>query len=166
MALRVGILTISDKGSRGERDDTSGAAVRELVVGIGGEVTQYAVVPDERQGIAAKLAVWSDSGTLDLILTTGGTGLARRDVTPEATLDVAERLVPGIAEAMRAAGLGMTQRAMLSRAVAVVRSGTLIVNLPGSEKGVRENLTAVLDVLPHAIELLRGQTEHPSANGT
>jgi molybdenum cofactor synthesis domain-containing protein len=157
--VRVGILTVSDRGSRGERADTSGAAARELVVGSGGEVVRTAIVADERAQIAARLREWCEEG-LDLILTTGGTGLAARDVTPEATLDVAERLAPGIAEAMRAEGLRHTQRAMLSRAVAAVRGATLIVNLPGSEKGVRESLGAVIEVLPHAVELLRGATEH------
>jgi molybdenum cofactor synthesis domain-containing protein len=104
--------------------------------------------------------VWCDPGVADVVLTTGGTGLAPRDVTPEATLDVAERTAPGIAEAMRAEGMRQTPRAMLSRAVAVVRGRTLIINLPGSEKGVRESLGAVLPVLSHAVELLRGQTEH------
>ena len=113
--------------------------------------------------IAAKLREWCDGGDIDLMLTTGGTGLAARDVTPEATLDVAERLAPGIAEAMRAAGLEAHSEAMLSRAVAVVRGRTLIVNLPGSEKGVRESLGAILQVLPHAVDLLRGQTEAPEA---
>ena len=160
MTIRAGILTASDKGSRGERADTSGAAIRELLAGIGGEVARYEVVPDERARIAATLRAWCDGGELDLVLTTGGTGLALRDVTPEATLDVAERLVPGIAEAMRAEGLRHTPTAMLSRGVAVVRGHTLIVNLPGSEKGVRESLGAVLGVLAHAVELLRGQTEH------
>ncbi len=159
MRMRVGLLTISDKGSRGERDDTSGAAIRELV-GESGDVVRYEVVPDERQQIAAKLADWCDSGEIDLVLTTGGTGLAERDVTPEATLDIAHRVAPGIAEAMRAAGLEKTPMAMLSRAVAVVRGSTLIVNLPGSEKAVRENLAAILPVLPHAVQLLRGDTEH------
>jgi molybdenum cofactor synthesis domain-containing protein len=159
--IRAGILTLSDAGSRGEREDTSGAAIRELLVGIGGEVGRYQIAPDERAGIAAILRAWCDSGDLDLILTTGGTGLSARDVTPEATLDVAERLAPGIAEAMRAEGLRHTPKAMLTRAVAVVRGSTLIVNLPGSEKGVRESLGAVLDVLPHAVELLQGVTEHP-----
>jgi molybdenum cofactor synthesis domain-containing protein len=160
MTLRVGILTISDAGSRGERDDTSGSAIRELIVGAGGEVTQYAIVPDEREQISETLATWADSGSMDVILTTGGTGLAARDVTPEATLEVAGRIVPGIAEAMRVAGLRATPMAMLSRATAVVRGRTLIVNLPGSEKGVRENLSAILDVLPHAAQLLAGDTEH------
>lgn len=160
MTMRVAILTVSDGASRGERDDTSGAAIRELIVGIGGEVTHAAVIPDERPEIAATLALWCDGGEVDLVVTTGGTGLSARDVTPEATMDIAERAVPGLAEAMRTAGLQKTRRAMLSRAVVVVRKSTLIVNLPGSEKGVRENLGAILDVLPHAVELLQGQTEH------
>ncbi len=161
MPIRAAILTVSDRGSRGERADTSGAAVREMLVGIGGEVVRYEIVPDERERIAAMLRSWCDAGGIDLIVTTGGTGLAACDVTPEATMDVAERAVPGIAEAMRAEGMRQTPKAMLSRGVAVVRGRTLIVNLPGSEKGVRESLGAVLDVLPHAVELLQGVTEHP-----
>jgi molybdenum cofactor synthesis domain-containing protein len=163
MNLRAAILTVSDAGSRGEREDTSGAAIRELLVGIGGEVVRYAVVPDEQGQIAAKLREWCDAGGIDVILTTGGTGLAARDVTPEATLDIAEREAPGIAEAMRAEGLRHTAKAMLSRAVAVVRGSTLFVNLPGSDKGVRVSLAAILDVLAHAADLLRGVTEHPPA---
>jgi molybdenum cofactor synthesis domain-containing protein len=120
------------------------------------------VVPDERAAITAQLRDWCDGGAVDLILTTGGTGLAARDVTPEATRDIAERDVPGIAEAMRSEGLRNTPRAMLSRGAAVVRGSTLIINLPGSEKGVRESLAAVAAVLPHAVELLRGHTEHPA----
>lgn len=158
--MRIGILTVSDRGSRGEREDTSGAAIRGLIVGIGGEVRRYQVVPDERDIIAATLRDWCDARDLDVVLTTGGTGLASRDITPEATADVADRLVPGIAEAMRAAGLRQTPMAMLSRGIAAVRGATLIVNLPGSEKGVRENLAAIVDVLSHAVELLRGETEH------
>jgi molybdenum cofactor synthesis domain-containing protein len=157
---RAAILTASDRGSRGERADTSGAAIRELLASIGVEVARYEIVPDERDQIAAKLRAWCDAGDIDLVLTTGGTGLAARDITPEATLDVAERIAPGIAEAMRAEGMRHTPKAMLSRAVAVVRGRTLIINLPGSEKGVRESLGAVLAVLPHAVDLLRGDTEH------
>jgi len=160
MGMRAGILTVSDKGSRGERVDTSGAAIREMLSGIGGEVGRYAIVPDERDVIAATLRAWCDDGDLDVVLTTGGTGLAARDVTPEATLDAADRVVPGIAEAMRHAGMRSTPKAMLSRSLAAVRGATLIVNLPGSERGVRESLGAVIEVLPHAVELLRGQTEH------
>jgi molybdopterin adenylyltransferase len=158
--IRAGILTISDAGSRGEREDTSGAAVRELLVGIGGTIDRYEMVPDERDRISLTLRDWCDAGVVDLIVTTGGTGLAARDVTPEATMDVAERVAPGIAEAMRAEGMRHTPKAMLSRAVAVVRARTLIVNLPGSEKGAREGLAAVLDILPHAVELLQGMTAH------
>jgi molybdenum cofactor synthesis domain-containing protein len=166
-AINAAILTISDAGSRGERADTSGDAIRELLVGIGGEVRQYKVIPDEADEISATLRAWCDGGGIDLILTTGGTGLAARDVTPEATLAVADRMVPGLAEAMRAEGLRHTPRAMLSRAVAVVRGATLIVNLPGSEKGARESLGAIIDVLPHAVDLLRGQTQHqPPGNRT
>lgn len=160
MAIRVGILTVSDAASRGERVDTSGAAIRGVIEAAGAEVVRYAIVPDERDRIASVLREWCDAGSADIVLTTGGTGLAARDVTPEATLDAAERLAPGIAEAMRAAGMRATPMAMLSRAVAVVRKSTLIVNLPGSEKGVRESLAAVVDVLPHAVQLLRGDTEH------
>jgi molybdenum cofactor synthesis domain-containing protein len=162
--MNVGILTVSDKGSRGERVDTSGDAIRGLIVGAGGEVTRYDVVPDELDVIAARLRAWCDAGDLDVILTTGGTGLSARDITPEATLSIAERVVPGIAEAMRAEGMKHTPRAMLSRSVAVVRGATLIVNLPGSEKGVRESLGAIIDQLPHAVELLRGVTEHPKSS--
>jgi molybdenum cofactor synthesis domain-containing protein len=135
-----------------------------LIVGAGGKVEQYAVVPDEVEMIASTLREWCDGGGLDVVLTTGGTGLAQRDITPEATMTVAERVVPGLAEAMRAEGMKHTPRAMLSRSVAVVRGSTLIVNLPGSEKGVRESLGAIIDVLPHAVELLRGATEHPKSS--
>jgi len=153
---------VSDKGSRGERQDTSGDAIAELLAGIECQVARRAVVPDERDIISATLREWCDGGEIDIVLTTGGTGIAERDITPEATLDVAERIVPGIGEAMRAEGLKSTPRAMLSRSVAVIRRRTLIVNLPGSEKGVRESLAAVISILPHAVELLRGATEHPS----
>ncbi len=155
--FRVGVLTISDKGSRGERIDTSGAAIREIVAALGGAVDRSAILPDERPLISAKLREWADGHTLDLILTTGGTGLATRDVTPEATADVLERQAPGLGELMRAEGLRHTPMAALSRAVAGTRARTLIVNLPGSEKGVRESLGALLPVLPHAIETLRDQ---------
>lgn len=154
---------MSDKGSRGERADTSGDAIAVLLGGVGCQVARRAVVPDEQDIIAATLREWCDGGEIDLVLTTGGTGIAARDITPEATLDVAERTVPGIGEAMRAAGLTSTPRAMLSRSVAAIRRSTLIVNLPGSEKGVRESLAAIIAILPHAVELLRGATEHPSA---
>ncbi len=156
MPFTVGVLTLSDKGSRGERVDSSGAAIRELVAGAGGTVAQYAIVPDEAEQIAATLRHWVDAGGLDVVLTTGGTGLSPRDVTPQATRSVLDYEVPGIAEALRAEGLRHTPMSMLSRAVAGVRGRTLIVNLPGSERGVRENLAVLLPVLPHAVETLRG----------
>jgi molybdenum cofactor synthesis domain-containing protein len=159
--MNVGVLTLSDKGARGEREDTSGAAVRELLAPLGAAVRRYQVIPDELEGIVATLSAWADAGDLDLIVTTGGTGLAPRDVTPEATLRVVERLAPGLAELMRAEGLRHTPMAALSRAVAGVRGRTLIINLPGSERGVRENLAVLLPILPHAIATLRGSTDHP-----
>jgi molybdenum cofactor synthesis domain-containing protein len=156
MSFRVGILTVSDKGSRGQRTDTSGGAIRELLAGLAAQVERYEVVPDEQDVIAGRLRTWADEERLDLILTTGGTGLSPRDVTPEATLAVVDRLVPGMAEAMRQAGLAQTPMAMLSRAVVGLRGRTLIVNLPGSERGVRQNLAQLLPALPHALETLRG----------
>lgn len=155
--FRVGVITASDKGSRGEREDLSGALLRELVQDIQGEVVEYAVLPDERGLLAAKMRTWADELKLDLILTTGGTGFSQRDVTPEATLDVTERLVPGIAEVMRAESLKVTSRAMLSRAMAGLRKYTLIINMPGSPKAVRECWTAIAPALTHGIEILKGE---------
>ena len=157
MAIRAGILTISDKASRGERLDTSGPAIAELLTTIDATVQRAEVVPDESTQIADTLRAWADSEELDLIVTTGGTGLGPRDVTPEATADAIERPVPGLGELMRSAGAKHTPMAALSRGVAGVRGRCLILNLPGSEKGVRENLSAVLDLVPHAVDLLRGR---------
>ena len=162
MAIRVGILTVSDKASRGERLDTAGPALAALMEIYGAEIAERATLPDERDQIERQLRQWADDAGLDVVLTTGGTGLSPRDVTPEATLAVADRVVPGIGEVMRQVGLKTTHLAPLSRAAAVTRGGTLIVNLPGSERGARESLPAIIDMLPHAVELLHGEAEHSS----
>ncbi len=160
--MRIGILTVSDRSARGDREDLSGPALARAVTErlAGAEIAQTAIVPDDRGEIAATLRRWADELELELILTTGGTGVAPRDVTPEATLAVVERLTPGLAEAMRAESLRVTPHAMLSRGAAGIRGRTLIVNLPGSPKGAVENLLVILPVLPHAVELLQ---EDPDA---
>jgi molybdenum cofactor synthesis domain-containing protein len=155
--IRVGILTVSDRCSRGEREDKSGDAIRKIMSQFGTRVVDYAIVPDNKDNIMGKLIEWSDKGGVDLIITTGGTGLAPRDVTPEATLDVIDRIVPGFSEAIRAKGIKKTPHAMLSREVSGVRGETLIVNLPGSPKAVRESLPVILPALPHAIEVIKGE---------
>jgi molybdopterin adenylyltransferase len=161
MEIRTGILTVSDKGSQGQRQDKSGQVIRDCLAGIGGAVVKYEIVPDERELISGKLIEWADGGEVDIILTTGGTGLGRRDITPEATLAVIDKNVPGIAEAMRSKSLTITPLAMLSRAVAGLRGQCLIINLPGSPKAVRECLEVILPALPHAVEIMRGTvTEH------
>lgn len=158
--INIGILTVSDKGSRGEREDLSGPAIRDMAAGIG-KVAMYEVVPDEKEIISRKLIEWADGGRVDIILTSGGTGLSRRDVTPEATLAVIEKSVPGITEAMRAKSMEITPTAMLSRAVAGMRGQCLIVNLPGSPKAVKECLGAILPALTHAVDIIKGTvTEH------
>ena len=153
---KVGILTSSDMGSRGEREDTSGILIRELLNTPDYEHIRYQVVPDDRTVIERTLISWSDDDHLSLILTTGGTGLTDRDVMPEATLAVVDRLAPGFAEAMRAFGTDKTPMAMLSRGTAGMRGRTLIINLPGSPKGVKEGIEVLLPVLPHALGQLTG----------
>jgi molybdenum cofactor synthesis domain-containing protein len=158
--LRVGILTVSDRSSRGERADASGPALAAQAKEYGWQVVKRRVVPDELPEIKELLLEWCISGDFDLILTTGGTGFAPRDVTPEATQAVIQRATPGLAEAMRAGSLKVTPHAMLSRATAGIRGRTLIVNLPGSPKAAVENLSLIAAVLPHAVELLQ---DRPSA---
>jgi molybdopterin adenylyltransferase len=160
MTIRVSILTISDRSSRGERPDSSGTVLVDKAREFGWELVNTGLVPDEIPMIAEKLVQWCDARETDVILTTGGTGFTPRDVTPEATLSVVEKLAPGIAEAMRINSLKITPHAMLSRAVAGIRGRTLIVNFPGSPKAAVENLEFIAPVIPHAVELLSGS---PSA---
>ncbi len=160
MTLRFGILTSSDRSSRGERPDLSGPALAELVTAQGWTVSHTAIVPDDLDALRETLSTWADSGEMDIILTTGGTGFAPRDVTPEATSLVLDRQAPGLAEAMRQESRKVTPYAMLSRAVTGMRGKVLIINLPGSPKAAVENLQVVLPVLAHAVELLK---EEPDA---
>ena len=159
--LNFGILTISDKGWRGQREDKSGKVIGDSLSLPDSRVIKYEVVPDEVDIITNKLTQWADEGNVDVILTSGGTGLGPRDVTPEATLSVVDKVVPGFAEAMRAQTFNKTPMAILSRAVAGVRGKCLIINLPGSPKAVRECLEVILPAIPHAVEIIKGEvTEH------
>ncbi len=153
--IKAAVLTISDRSSRGEREDKSGPVIKVLLESINAEIIEYLIIPDERDIISAKLKELADIAKADLIVTTGGTGLTQRDVTPEATLDVIDKRIPGFEEAMRAESIKITPHGMLSRAVAGLRNKTLIINLPGSPKAVRENLSVVLPAIPHAIELVK-----------
>jgi molybdopterin adenylyltransferase len=164
MTIRFGLLILSDRSSRGEREDSSGPALAHLIQAEGWSVAKQQILPDEESAIRAVLIEWSDGGEMDVILTTGGTGFALRDVTPEATKAVIQREAPGIAEAMRADSLKKTPHAMLSRAVAGIRGRTLIVNLPGSPKGAMENFQSILSVLPHAIQLLKDDPASESSH--
>ena len=153
--FKIGILTLSDKGARGERIDESGPLLSQMVAALG-DVVRYQIIPDEAQTLTLMLTRWVDDLGLDLILTTGGTGLSPRDQTPQATASVLDYQIPGMAEAMRAASLAKTPHAMLSRALVGVRKQSLIINLPGSPKGASENFTVLLPVLPHALAKLKG----------
>jgi len=157
MNMSFGILTVSDRSSRGERSDESGPALGRLVNERNWQVVRRDVIPDDLEAIKSMLSSWADSGEIDVLLTTGGTGFAPRDVTPEATSSIVERLTPGLDEAMRAASLKITPNAMLSRAISGIRKRTLIVNLPGSPKGACENLREIIPVLEHAVKLLRDE---------
>ncbi|MEK6590339.1 MAG: MogA/MoaB family molybdenum cofactor biosynthesis protein [Nitrospinota bacterium] len=154
--IRAAILTMSDKGSRGERMDKSGQVIKEMIETLPAEIVSYEIIPDERDIIKERLIHLSDMTKADLIITTGGTGISPRDVTPDVTLDIIDKEVPGMAEAMRAESLKKAPTSMISRAVVGTRGETLIINLPGSPKAVRENLSAVLPAIPHAIEKLKG----------
>lgn len=155
----VGILTISDKGSAGKREDASGLLLHQLVDQLPGKVTVYQVIPDEKEAIQNQLISFSDRWKVDLVLTTGGTGVSPRDVTPEATMQVLDRLIPGMGEVMRMEGYRKNPKAIISRGIAGVRKQTLIVNLPGSPRAVRENFEILLPALPHAIEKMKGDEE-------
>jgi molybdenum cofactor synthesis domain-containing protein len=154
--VKAGILTLSDKGARGERIDLSGPALTDWLGKHDVETAVYEMIPDDLELISAKLAEWADSGNLDIILTTGGTGVSPRDVTPEATMKILERVIPGLGELMRFRSLAKTPSAAISRAVAGIRGRTLIINLPGSPKGAVENLEAVWDAVPHAVAKIQG----------
>jgi|SRR3989339_556926 len=155
--MRVGIITVSDKGSKGEREDLSGPAIKEIVKA---DAYEYAIVPDEQKEISGKIREFTDKKSCDLVLTTGGTGLSPRDVTPEATRAVIDREIPGIAEIIRSESYKIKDRAMLSRAIAGSRRKALIINLPGSPRAVKECLKVVLPVIPHALEVLeKGSVE-------
>jgi molybdenum cofactor synthesis domain-containing protein len=160
MSIRIGIITVSDRSSRGERLDESGPALEKAILQQGWQVIRTTILPDDMGQLTSTLIEWSDSGEMDVILTTGGTGFSPRDITPEATQAVIQRFALGMAEAMRLSSLRVTPHAMLSRATAGIRFKTLIINLPGSPKGALENLAVLLPVLPHAVQLL---SEDPAA---
>ena len=153
---RVGIITASDKGSKGERVDESRPKIKEIVSDFGYEVVYYKVLPDDKDTISSEMKQLCDENKVDLILTTGGTGFSKRDNTPEATLEIAEKLVPGISEAIRSYSMQFTKKAMLSRGVSVIRKETLIINMPGSPKAVKESMECIMPALNHGIDILKG----------
>ena len=159
--FNLAVLTVSTSGHQGNREDTSGQAIKDALCPQGYKAVRYEIVPDDRQAIAGRLSEWADDPEVDLIVSTGGTGLGPRDVTPEATRDVIEFEVPGIAEAMRMETLRVTPLSMLSRSAAGVRAGCLIINLPGSPKAVRETLEVAIEAIPHGLEMLQGRRGHP-----
>ena len=154
--IKVAILTVSDSCSQRNREDVSGQTIKNVLPDDKFEICEYKIVADEHQSIKEALIYFANEVKADIVLTTGGTGLGPRDVTPEATADVCQKIVPGLAEAMRSEGLKKTKNAMLSRSVAGIRGNTLIINLPGSPKAVKESLQIILDVLPHAVDMMRG----------
>jgi molybdenum cofactor synthesis domain-containing protein len=154
--IKAAILTVSDSCARGEREDISGRTIEDMLVAAGFEVCEKKIVADDQEAIANELRSLSDKATVDIVLTAGGTGLGPRDITPEATGSVCERMVPGLSEVLRAEGLKRTKNAVLSRGLAGIRNKTLIINLPGSSKGVKESLEIILDVLPHAMDMMLG----------
>src|SRR6056297_1969520 len=159
--MRTAVLTISDKGSRGERKDLSGPVIKDMMTEIGAEIVYEDIIADEKEEIKTALCTIADEKKADLILTTGGTGFAERDITPEATLEIIEKEVPGLPEKIRADTISITPQAALSRARAGIRKKTLIINFPGSPKAVKECLEAVIDIIPHGIKILKGKiTEH------
>ena len=160
MSIKAVAITVSDACSRGEREDTSGAALVQLLAGIGAELVENRILSDDLEPLVQALKEFAERDDVNLIVTTGGTGLGPRDNTPEATLQVIEREAPGIAEAIRAESLKATPMAMISRGVCGVRTGTLIINLPGSPKAVKESFAVIATVLTHAIDLLEGRTRH------
>lgn len=164
MTIRFGILTLSDRSSRGEREDASGPALAALIRAENWSVAKELILPDDESAIRSALIEWSDGGEVDIILTTGSTGFALRDVAPEATRAIIHREAPGLAEAMRTESLKKTKHAMLSRAMAGIRGRTLIVNLPGSPKGAVENLQTILPVLPHAVQLLKDDPDSEASH--
>ena len=158
--LRAKILVLSDAASRGERTDLSGPAVRDVLVARGWQVAAIEILPDDRESIQRKLETLCGADDCDAVMTSGGTGVGPRDVTPEATRAVVEKEIPGLAELMRAEGVKKTRRAALSRGLVGVRKGKLIVNLPGSPRGARESIESIVDLLPHAVDLIQGRTAH------